>query len=73
MGYITISGLADTTNIVWEETLLYDNTRTRVASVSMSTNNNKTIDLSQYPDATFLRICIKRYGNNKPVSGIARP
>ena len=74
-GTVTFSGLENTTNLVWESPILYDASKTKIATLSSlgSKKTSGSIDLSQYPDVAILYLCVKRLSNNTPMSGIIKP
>lgn len=73
LGTITISGISDTTNIIWGGIrLLDDNNEVVHVLTSGSSQAAFTVVLSQYPTATKISMAVKRQ-YDAAVSGIVKP
>ena len=72
MGNITISGLSDTSNVIWDKySVIADENNYSLDTIwdSSSATNNVTINLANYPTAHHLAIILKRRINGVVLSG----
>ena len=72
VGTVTLSGLANTNNLVWNYVRGFDENGVELFADTTGGASNKTFDLSQYPTLSKMTIVIKRYQNGE-VSGTVYP
>lgn len=77
-GTVTLSGLEATTNLIWNNVILYDDNDAvveRIVTTGTGQNKyNKTFNLADYPTATKISVSIKRGGaSDGVVSGTIYP
>lgn len=71
-GKLMVSGLESMTNIVWDGVRLLDESKTVIATKGTGSRGNQSIDLSDYPDARYIRLTVKR-ASNVATSGTIEP
>jgi hypothetical protein len=73
MGNVTISGIADVTNIMWAECNVLDENEQLVVQITGGSQYPSiTFDLSNYPNAYYISLAVKR-NNNVATSGTIKP
>ena len=70
---ITVSGLTNTTNLQWDQIVLYDDNDQLVEVLGSLSSADVTINLQNYSGATQLRLYVKRSSNNTATSGTIKP
>lgn len=76
MGNITLSGLSNATNVVWNNFVLYDSNGNVTATLMSGTTYTKapiTFDISSYTDTAYGILGIKRRSNDTACSGTVYP
>lgn len=73
MGTVVLSGMDSATNVVWEYMAFWDSNESTLDTITLNTNENKVLDISEYPEISTITVSMKRNVTGVPCSGIIKP